>query len=360
MKSNSSKQVIIDGFVITQSTHNTITASEIFGITKKDNTHLGHDDITWIVKSDVICNDCNSCNGCQGSCHSSCQGSCTSGCNSSCYSCQGSCTSSCQGCTSRCQNTNGCSSCNSCQTCVGVACNSCNGQCTSIVYCHPNIYTCQGCHNRCVGVAGKASCSSCNSCTSCVTCQSDTQQTAPVVPVKNPPNVKEIVCDCYGCQNTVSGGNGCGNNYGYGGTDKITIVFDDGHTVETYIKGEDIVAGGGTQRNLDQLANDFVGMELAGAKVTQNTVLINVDGSGNIQSQKKISEFQGHCSPCAAVTSCSGTYCPGSYIDTSYVGPSPTGSSCNGNQNAGCGSVTGCSAGCTSGWYGPGGPGYWG
>ena len=80
MITKSDGSIEIDGFIISQDLHNQITATALFGIQKKDESHLGHDSIKWAINNDIICNNCNNCVACQGSCHSSCQGGCTSNC----------------------------------------------------------------------------------------------------------------------------------------------------------------------------------------------------------------------------------------------------------------------------------------
>lgn len=158
-------KIILDGFLITQSLHNQITANSLFGIAKKDNSHLGHDSITWAINSDIICNDCNTCVDCQGLCHSSCQGSCTSGCNSNCYDCQG-CTTSCQGCN------------DGCTSRYATACSGCTGGCTgSQASCTPSVATdedgkCKsglGCKDlQCIVCTGCRSCAGSGGCHGCV------------------------------------------------------------------------------------------------------------------------------------------------------------------------------------------------
>ena len=113
----------IDGFIISQNLHNKATATSLFGITNKNNLNIGHDDRTWVLEKDIICDTCNRCVGCQ-TCNS-CNG-CVStvGCNDKCQGCTGSCT----GCASNCYEScfGDCYTCQDCQT----GCTSCNA-CTA-------------------------------------------------------------------------------------------------------------------------------------------------------------------------------------------------------------------------------------
>lgn len=261
--------ISLDGFVISQELHNQITADTLFGISKKDDTHLGHDDIKWVINSDIICNGCNICDSCQGDCHSSCQGTCTSGCQGSCHSsCQGGCTSKCQGCvgchggcTSKCNNgcysgctskCVGCHSCNDCQTCVGSACNSANGQCYPSVHCIGGV-TCSSCYitmdgcSPCVGFNGSGS--------GPVNTSTNSTSKPDVNPNTIPPSVISVTCSCFGCQNTVTGNKGCDDNYGYNTPVQIEVTYSDGtHGYITY-KGEEIVEGGGSRNHMGDLAD---------------------------------------------------------------------------------------------------------
>jgi hypothetical protein len=89
------------------------------------------------------------------------------------------------------------------------------------------------------------------------------------------PAIKSITCPCYGCQNTVSGDSGCGNNYGYNTPVKIEILYDDGTKGYVEYKGEDIVEGGGSNNHSDTLA-DFVREELNlnSKQITEDTKII--------------------------------------------------------------------------------------
>lgn len=215
----SKNRLVIDGFVISENLHNTLTANTLFGITSKKDVHIGHDNKTWVLESDIICDtcyncdnctscvactscdNCTTCQACQGctgfctscasGCHSTCFGdcytcqdcqtgctgcdgcttNCTTGCNTSCYSCV-----SCQNCDTACQGCDGCTTgctgiCQtSCQTSVQTtACSDCQTGCTSD--CQTGcIDDCQGCTTRCNSCTGCASCTSCVGCNSCTGC----------------------------------------------------------------------------------------------------------------------------------------------------------------------------------------------
>lgn len=185
----------IDGFIISQSIHNTNTAQSLFGIKNKNNLSIGHDNRTWVLEQDIICDTCNrcvscqTCNSCDGcvntvGCNDRCQG-CTgicTGCASSCYeSCFGDCYT-CQDCQT------GCTSCDSCTA-------GCDGGCQTECYACVNCDSCVGCDNdqtcekpvfnescrsctACAGFTGCLPCVKCNSvetCTSCVGCDSACQ-----------------------------------------------------------------------------------------------------------------------------------------------------------------------------------------
>ena len=186
----SKNKLVIDGFIISESLHNTLTASSLFGITSKDTRHIGHDSKTWLFESDiahagcancnectscVACTSCDNCTGCQ-SCQG-CTGFCTS-CASGCYSaCFGNCYV-CQDCTT------GCTSCDGCTTNCTTGCNT---PCYSCVSCQNCNTVCQGCDDCTTGCTGRcqAACQAIcqNGCTTgCVdicqtTCQTICQTT---------------------------------------------------------------------------------------------------------------------------------------------------------------------------------------
>lgn len=250
----------LDGFVISQTVNNKITSAALFGIEKKDDTHLGHDNITWAINGEVICNDCNMCDSCQGSCHSSCQGSCTSSCQG-CVGCFGGCTSDCQGCTTTCTNAcYGCNSCTECQTCVGENCNSCDGSCTSYVSCIIDVtrttdsgtLTCNGCYMTCAGQQG------------------DCDVTKPE-PIVVPVTVSEVSCSCFGRQ-----GASCGHNDGFGGTDTIVAKMTDGTEVTLEITGENVTKSGASERGLLELAMKSQQATGGKWKMTEDTIITNI------------------------------------------------------------------------------------
>lgn len=170
----------IDGFVISQNLHNKATATSLFGITNKDNLNIGHDDRTWVLEKDIICDTCNRCVGCQTcvSCNNCVD---TVGCNNNCQGCTGSCT----GCASGCYDTcfGDCYSCQDCQA----GCTSCNactagcdGGCQTECYACVSCDDCVGCNGDCVGCFGGCqescqNCTACANCTSCVSCQTGCQ-----------------------------------------------------------------------------------------------------------------------------------------------------------------------------------------
>lgn len=204
----------IDGFIISQNIHNTNTAQSLFGIKNKNNLSIGHDNRTWVLEQDIICDTCNrcvscqtcnSCDGCVSSvgCNDRCQGctgsctGCASGCYESCFGdcytcqdCQAGCTS-CDSCTAGCDG--GCQTeCYACVNCDG--CVGCNGECVS---CQG---TCQNC-TTCAGFTGCTPCVKCNSdetCTSCVGCDSACQTNC------------NVCVDCTGgCQTSCQVCDGC-------------------------------------------------------------------------------------------------------------------------------------------------------
>ena len=170
----------IDGFVISQNLHNKATATSLFGITNKDNLNIGHDDRTWVLEKDIICDTCNRCVGCQTcvSCNNCVD---TVGCNNNCQGCTGSCT----GCASGCYDTcfgdcytcqdcqAGCTSCNACTA-------GCDGGCQTECYVCVNCDGCVGCNGECVGCFDGCqescqNCTACANCTACVSCQTNCQ-----------------------------------------------------------------------------------------------------------------------------------------------------------------------------------------
>lgn len=170
----------IDGFIISQNLHNKATATSLFGITDKDNLNIGHDDRTWVLEKDIICDTCNNCVSCQ-TCNS-CNG-CVStvGCQDSCQGCTGSCTGCADGCYETCFGD--CYTCQDCQT----GCTSCNactagcdGGCQTECYACVSCDGCVGCDGDCVGCFGGCqencqTCTGCASCTACVSCQTGCQ-----------------------------------------------------------------------------------------------------------------------------------------------------------------------------------------
>lgn len=268
----------LDGFVISQTVNNKITSAALFGIEKKDDAHLGHDNITWAINGEVICNDCNMCDSCQGSCHSSCQGSCTSSCQG-CAGCFGGCTSDCQGCTTTCTNAcYGCDSCTECQTCVGENCNSCDGSCTSYVSCIVDVtrttdsgtLTCNGCYMTCAGQQGNGDCSS--------TFGIIKDQLPIVVPV----TVSEVSCSCFGRQ-----GQNCGNNAGFGGTDTIVVKMTDGTEVTLEIAGENVTKSGSSERGALEMAMKSQQATGGKWKMTKDTIITNIcEGTVNNESYR--------------------------------------------------------------------------
>lgn len=158
----------IDGFIISQNIHNTNTAQSLFGIKNKNNLNIGHDNRTWILEQDIICDTCNRCVSCQ-TCNS-CDG-CVStvGCNDRCQGCTGSCT----GCASNCYEScfGDCYTCQDCQTgCT--SCDSCTAGCDG--GCQTKCYACVNC-DGCVGCDNEQTCEpplynekpTCRTCTSC-------------------------------------------------------------------------------------------------------------------------------------------------------------------------------------------------
>lgn len=179
----------IDGFIISQNIHNTNTAQSLFGIKNKNDLNIGHDDRTWVLEQDIICDTCNRCVSCQ-TCNS-CDG-CVStvGCNDRCQGCTGSCTGCASGCYESCfgdcytcQDCQaGCTSCNSCTA-------GCDGGCQTECYACVNCDSCVGCNlvmcrgdtgcqdgqnpsDDCINCTGCAGCyNNCNgSCVGCVGC----------------------------------------------------------------------------------------------------------------------------------------------------------------------------------------------
>lgn len=202
----------IDGFIISQNLHNKATATSLFGITNKNNLNIGHDDRTWVLEKDIICDTCNRCVGCQ-TCNS-CNG-CVStvGCNDKCQGCTGSCT----GCASNCYEScfGDCYTCQDCQT----GCTSCNactagcdGGCQTECYVCVSCDSCVGCDGDCVGCFGGCqescqNCTGCASCTDCVSCQTGCQ-TGCFIVISPKPGTNCIV----GCQAICQTCTGCDSN----------------------------------------------------------------------------------------------------------------------------------------------------
>ena len=170
----------IDGFIISQNLHNKATATSLFGITNKNNLNIGHDDRTWVLEKDIICDTCNRCVGCQ-TCVSCNHCVNTVGCNNNCQGCTGSCTGCASGCYESCFG-----DCYTCQDCQAgcTSCNACTAECDG--GCQTECYTCVscdscvGCDGDCVGYFGGCqeycqTCTGCASCTDCVSCQTGCQ-----------------------------------------------------------------------------------------------------------------------------------------------------------------------------------------
>lgn len=145
---NNERTLTIDGFVIHQSLHNNVVSSALLGVVKKDSKHLGHDNITWAITTDIKCNDCRLCTGCVSTCHdcqgcTTCRGGCTSSCNA-CTGCQGNCANKCQG------GTSGSGGCGGCDVCTGTCYTS--GVSYQYCYCVGPCWNCanQGCRTQCL------------------------------------------------------------------------------------------------------------------------------------------------------------------------------------------------------------------
>lgn len=164
----------IDGFIISQNIHNTNTAQSLFGIKNKNDLNIGHDDRTWVLEQDIICDTCNRCVSCQ-TCNS-CDGCVSSvGCNDRCQGCTGSCTGCASGCYESCFGD--CYTCQDCQTgCT--SCDSCtagcDGGCQTECYACVNCDGCVGCDNVTINTSCEDSEHSnfvdCRSCTVCAGC----------------------------------------------------------------------------------------------------------------------------------------------------------------------------------------------
>lgn len=170
----------IDGFIISQNIHNTNTAQSLFGIKNKNNLNIGHDDRTWVLEQDIICDTCNRCVSCQ-TCNS-CDGCVSSvGCNDRCQGCTGSCTGCASGCYESCfgdcytcQDCQaGCTSCDSCTA-------GCDGGCQTECYACVNCDGCVGCDNITIRICDTDCETSeynkeikCKTCTICAGCYSN-------------------------------------------------------------------------------------------------------------------------------------------------------------------------------------------
>lgn len=218
----------IDGFVISQNLHNKATATSLFGITNKDNLNIGHDDRTWVLEKDIICDTCNRCVSCQ-TCNN-CDGCVSSvGCNDKCQGCTGSCT----GCASNCYEScfGDCYTCQDCQT----GCTSCNactagcdGGCQTECYVCVSCDDCVGCNGECVGCFDGCqescqNCTACANCTACVSCQTGCQ-TGCVTSIGtygckgcDDSDFSSSIC-ITSCQTTCQLCTGCDNNCYNGGT----------------------------------------------------------------------------------------------------------------------------------------------
>ena len=202
----------IDGFIISQNLHNKATATSLFGITNKNNLNIGHDDRTWVLEKDIICDTCNRCVGCQ-TCVSCNHCVNTVGCNNNCQGCTGSCTGCASGCYESCFG-----DCYTCQDCQAgcTSCNACTAECDG--GCQTECYTCVscdscvGCDGDCVGYFGGCqeycqTCTGCASCTDCVSCQTGCQTGC------FNDRVSSYTADCIvGCQAKCQTCTGCDSN----------------------------------------------------------------------------------------------------------------------------------------------------
>lgn len=210
----------IDGFVISQNLHNKATATSLFGITNKDNLNIGHDDRTWVLEKDIICDTCNRCVGCQTcvSCNNCVD---TVGCNNNCQGCTGSCTGCASGCYDACFG-----DCYSCQDCQAgcTSCNACtagcDGGCQTECYVCVSCDGCVGCNGYCVGCftgcqESCQNCTGCANCTTCVSCQAgcqtgcvdDCQGGCQTSETTSCTTICQTHCQtCTGCDNSCYGG----------------------------------------------------------------------------------------------------------------------------------------------------------
>lgn len=302
----------IDGFIISQNLHNKATATSLFGITNKNNLNIGHDDRTWVLEKDIICDTCNRCVGCQ-TCNS-CNG-CVStvGCNDKCQGCTGSCT----GCASNCYEScfGDCYTCQDCQT----GCTSCNactagcdGGCQTECYACVSCDGCVGCDGDCVGCFNVCqescqTCTSCASCTSCVSCQTGCQ-TGCFIFISPKPGTNCIV----GCQAICQTCTGCDSNC---------------YTGCTRCNGCTSGCTGGCQTGCQ------TGCTTACQMCTGDTC-DNCNTCNNCTNYNGSCEYVP-CSPCVGVVSC---------------GSGQTPSGCTAGCTTGChtGCTTGCDGGCQS------------
>lgn len=302
----------IDGFIISQNLHNKATATSLFGITNKNNLNIGHDDRTWVLERDIICDTCNRCVGCQ-TCNS-CNG-CVStvGCNDKCQGCTGSCT----GCASNCYEScfGDCYTCQDCQT----GCTSCNactagcdGGCQTECYACVSCDSCVGCDGDCVGCFGGCqescqTCTGCASCTTCVSCQTGCQ-TGCFIVISPKPGTNCIV----GCQAICQTCTGCDNNC---------------YTGCTRCNGCTSGCTGGCQTGCQ-------------TGCTTACQMCTGDTCDNCNTCNNCTNYNGSCgyvpcSPCVGVVSC---------------GSGQTPSGCTTGCTTGChvGCTTGCDGGCQS------------
>lgn len=212
----SKNRLVIDGFVISENLHNNLTADTLFGITSKKDVHIGHDNKTWVLEGDIICDTCYNCDNCTSCVACTSCDDCTT-----CQACQG-CTGFCTSCASGCHNTcfGDCYTCQDCQTgctgCDGCTTNcttGCNTSCYSCVSCQNCDTVCQGCDGCqanqasgctsgvCGGCTSCDSCTGCASCTNCVGCNSCTGCTG-----------------CTGCTSCNGGCTGCTGCIGCAGS----------------------------------------------------------------------------------------------------------------------------------------------
>ena len=311
----------IDGFIISQNIHNTNTAQSLFGIKNKNDLNIGHDDRTWILEQDIICDTCNRCVSCQ-TCNS-CDGCVSSvGCNDRCQGCTGSCTGCASGCYESCFGD--CYTCQDCQTgCT--SCDSCTAGCDG--GCQTECYACVNC-DICVGCnlvmcRGDTSCTEsehghsdeCLSCTLCAGCFS---------------NCNGSCVGCVGCDNK----NDCAGCFiGCNSACQTSCNACDGCT-------------GGCQGSC-QVCVGCTGSCQAGCQTGCQTGCTSSCQTCNGGCNGSCNSGCTSCTSCNGCTSCIGcTGCTGCDSCTGCRG------GCVGCQGTVCSQCTGCQAGCTSGCVG--------